>query len=291
MGKTVPGVPTQRNNGCDEPVTGSIPHGTYRGYRTYQCRQHCCLQARRTYEREKRRAQAEGRWNPWGDTQQARAHLQVLRSRGWSTHALAQRTGHDATTLRAMLSNPDRRIHQAITDAIMSVGLDELPPRVPVYRLSRRLRALARQGWGITELSPRIGIGISGLARIRAEHDQHTQKTSAKKILRTYPQLRQTPSPSPRADRVKAMALSQGWLSDIEWDGLIDLSPAELKTELARQVALLDPEELVAAHTAHRRHREWSVVTVAASLEHERRRRATRSKKEAKTHAQNAPDT
>lgn len=262
-----------------------IPHHTYKGYRIYGCRKKCCSQARREYQRSVSRSIAEGTWNPWGDAEQVRRHLEVLFNRGWSARSVGERAGCAADTVRALWANPEKRIRRSIAEAIVSIGLDELAARVPVYRLSRRLRALARMGWGLTTLAEKTGLGLSCLDRVRNERDRYTRRWIAQEILRVYEQLHHIPSPSPQAPRVRARARAQRWLTDIEWDGLIDLSPAELDAELARQVALLDEEDLAAARTAYRKHGERSVLVVAAAYEYERLCAERRSKRKERTRA------
>lgn len=249
-----------------------IPHGTYKGNRLYGCKEPCCMVAARRYLKGVRLSKVQGTWRPWGDTDQAREHLHLLLSRGWTASAVACRIGHSRRVVEGLLTQPDRRVHGYIVDAVLAVGLDELPSLVPVYRLSRRLRALAALGWGTTALEELTGIYASDLSRIRAERARHVRRTHAEKILRVYQELRDRPCPSSHADGVRKRARSLGWLTDVEWDGLIDLPPEELAPELARQVALLDPEDLAQAHRARRRG-ERSLLTVAAAREHDRRKK------------------
>lgn len=258
-------------------MTRPIPHHTYRGYRLYGCRQRCCRRAASRYWKRIRVGKAQGTWQPWADKEPLAEHVRHLLSRGWTLHALYDRTGHDTRVLHTALADPDRRIRTAVARGILAVRLDELPPLVPVYRLSRRLRALAAQGWGITTLARRSGLSESVLDRIRSERDRNATRAIARPLLALYEQLRNEQASGPCAARVRARAAREGWRSDIEWDGLIDLPETELAVEVERQLALWDPEDLAAARTAHRKHGERSLLIVAASLEYERRLSAARA--------------
>lgn len=257
-------------------MTRPIPHGTYKGYRIYGCRQQCCVEAVYRYAKARRIGIANGTWNPWGDTTQARAHLRMLYIRGWTAEALSRRTGHAATTFRGLWNAPQERKWRIITEALMAVSLDEMPDQVSTFRICRRLRVLARQGWGVSALENRLGVDERELTKVRLAKTRTTKRSIADTILSGYEELRDVPSPSPRAPSVAKRALSRGWLSDIEWDGLIDLPEEELRAELDRQVALLEPEDLAAAHTAYSHHKERSLLIVAAFTEYNRRQWAAR---------------
>lgn len=262
-----------------------IPHHTYRGYRLYGCRQECCRRAASRYSKAIRVGTAQGTWRPWADKELLAQHLHALLSRGWTLSALYERTGHETRTLPASLADPDRRIRAAVARGVLAVSLDELPPLVPVYRVSRRLRALAAQGWGATTLARLSGLGESALCDIRAEKDRTVTRAIAQVVLDLYEQLRHEQAQGPCAARVRARAARQGWRSDIEWDGLIDLPEPELAAEVERQLDLWDPEDLAAARTAHRKHGERSLLIVAASLKHDRELAAARAAETEHTHA------
>lgn len=260
-------------------MTRPIPHGTYKGYRIYMCRQQCCKRAASRYAKTIRVGIALGTWNPWGDTDQARTHLRMLYTRGWTAEALSRRTGHAATTFRSLWIAPHERKSRTITDALMAVSLDEQPDQAAVYLTSRRLRVLARQGWGVSALETRLGVDERELNKVRLAKTRTTTRSIADTILSGYEELRDVASPSPRAPAVAKRALARGWLSDIEWDGLIDLPDQELRAELDRQVSLLEPEDLAAAHTAYGHHKERSLLVVAAASEYNRRQWAARKER------------
>lgn len=248
-----------------------IPHGTYKGNRLYGCKEPCCMVAARRYLKSVRLAKIQGTWQPWGNTDQAREHLHLLLSRGWTLSAVADHIGHDRSVLEAIMTQPDRRVRHHIVDAIRAVGLDELPPLVPVYRMSRRLRALAAQGWSSASVAQEVDVGSHALDYIRAERGLTVHRPQVQAFLPVYQELRDRPCPSPNAERVRRRARSLGWLTDVEWGGLIDVPPNELAPELARQVALLDGDDLAEAHRARRRG-ERSLLIVAAAREHGRRK-------------------
>lgn len=252
----------------------SIPHHTYKGYRLYGCRDLCCLTAARRYNKVRTLAKLQGTWQPWGDTGRAVEHMSLLMERGWTFHALGERIGHDHSVLNAMVTQPGRRVRRHIVDAVLAVGLDELPAMVPAYRMSRRLRGLGALGWSNALVSERCGVGSAALDYARAERGRTVARPHVEAFLPVYQELRDQPCPSPQAERVRRHARAKGWLTDMEWDGLIDVPPDELDQELARQVALLDEDDLAEASRARRRG-ERSLLIVAAAREHDRRKKNT----------------
>ncbi|TMZ67914.1 LacI family DNA-binding transcriptional regulator, partial [Klebsiella pneumoniae] len=103
-----------------------IPHGTYSGYKHHRCRCAPCNQACRDYVNHRSRMVAYGRWEPWGDLDQVRAHLRWLQKRGVSLVRVAELAGVGVSTV-SYVANRAVRVRRGVAEKILSVTCDPVP--------------------------------------------------------------------------------------------------------------------------------------------------------------------
>lgn len=251
-----------------------IPHGTPSGYKHHKCRCPECVDAARSYDRTRARKIAYGQWSPWGDADQVRAHIDRLRSQGWSCMAIARAARVHDYIVRYLMGNPERGVRADTAERILSVGAGWPAGYVPADGCRRRLQALAVLGHGLTEVSRESGLSISALAKLRAGQRRWTQAHTPGLVVRAYDALSMRPAETPRAALVAKSARSQGWLPPLAWDDdLLDLPENELQAELERRVDAMDSVELWRCHEAWRQG-DPSPLMAVAGREYRRRKKA-----------------
>lgn len=151
-------------------ATGQVRHGTPHGYRNRRCRCARCHAAVRAYDHYRARQIAYGRWQPWGDAEAVRAHVDHLIEHGWTHAAVARAAGVDESILRRIANGRLVRVRARDAERLLAVRLTQRPRRgyVPAAGTVRRLRALAVLGHGLQALSQATGVSTTALSQLRA---------------------------------------------------------------------------------------------------------------------------
>lgn len=134
--------------------------------------------------------------------------------------------------------------------------LSNKPPRlVPVIGTRRRIQALARIGWTITEQSRRIGLTSQALHYSISDDRTTVSRRRHEQVIALFELLSMTPGPS----QVTAhRAAAKGWAPPLAWD---DIDSPDERAKMPRDAGVIlvrpvGPDTLEtqrASHTAYRR--------------------------------------
>lgn len=256
-------------------MADQVPHGEYSGYQYHQCRCQPCTTAYSAYVNTRRRLILYGRWNPHGDLDAVRAHVELLGAGGCQPRQVDRAAGvWDGCSLR-VLRDPSYQISRGNADRILAVVLNPrgLPQRRP-FGAMNRLRCLAAIGHGLPWAAEHTGVTVRGLSYVRSGHRTLVDVRVHDAVVDLYREWSDHPAPETAATRrVRTVALANGWGPPAAWDDhWLDLSPGELEAELGREVARMDGAELNRNYRAVREEGELSPLVVAAAREHNRRR-------------------
>lgn len=225
-------------------------HGTYVAYTIDRCRCEPCTSAAARYERERELRILRGK-AAYVDAAPARAHIKKLQAAGLGWKRIAALAGLAESNVYPLLyGRPDRNGGQPRTkarastiNAILTVPLpsiDQLGARVPIDATGtrRRLQALQRLGWSLTQVADRAGL-TDRQPLDRAMRDDTTSAGTARAVRDVYDQLwdQQPPKATTRgaasaAARVRNKAARLGWHPPLAWDDeSIDSPDAEPHAE------------------------------------------------------------
>jgi len=119
----------------------------------------------RDYVRWRSRQIAYGRWQPWADAAEVRAHLQMLRQAGGSDRAIARAAGVSPMTVHRIQPSADRaaavRVRAALVGRLLAVTpavLESVALRRDASGSRRRLRALVALGHPGASLARYLGV-------------------------------------------------------------------------------------------------------------------------------------
>lgn len=252
-----------------------IPHGTYSGYKHHRCRCAPCNQACRDYVNHRSRMVAYGRWEPWGDLDQVRAHLRWLQKRGVSLVRVAELAGVGVSTV-SYVANRAVRVRRGVAEKILSVTCDPVPAgtRVSAVGTIRRVRALAALGWTSADIAARAGLSRAAVRRLMSGTRKTVMSGTASVVVGVYRELGGGWAPACReSGLVAAHAEARGWAPPAGWDEeWLDLSDEELGAELDRLVGLMGVAELQRCYRAMRSG-DRSPLVVAAGRAYRRQER------------------
>ena len=106
-------------------VRANHQHGTRQAYEEDRCRCRSCSQAHSDYARHRYRQLAYGRWQPFADPAEARAHVEALMRAGLSWRTVAHRAGLDDETVKALMygrdGSPVPRIRTSTATKLLAV--------------------------------------------------------------------------------------------------------------------------------------------------------------------------
>lgn len=207
----------------------SHQHGTYAAYVLDFCRCLPCATANSTYEKQRTRQQAYGRWDGLVDAAPAREHVVALQAAGmgWKRVALASGVSNGALTkllYGKQGRGPSRRIRPATANRLLAVTL-AVADGVPVSGVGtrRRLQALVALGWSISSLGRQIG--ITNIHRTIHGHGDGLVKASTARAARDlYDRLWDTFPPEDEhrqkisASRARRYATGFQWPPPLAWD-------------------------------------------------------------------------
>lgn len=205
-------------------------HGTRVAYYG-GCRCEACTASNRAYERARTRRKAQEAWGVrpprWVDSDQARAHIAVLRSQGLGVATIADRAGVPRSTITRLVgtdrSRPARRLHRDTMARILAVTatIDDFAPGalVDAGPWLRRAHALIALGYTQTWIAEQLGWTVANIGKMLHGYGGQTRiKASTARALRDlYNTHAGTPGPSQRARQVAAR---YGWLPPLAWDDI-----------------------------------------------------------------------
>lgn len=257
-------------------------HGTVSCY-TGGCRRDECRAAQSAKRDYYRRQQAYGRpTSQLIDAEPVRAHVLQQLEAGVGYHYIAKRSRVSVSVVRRLLygypapnARPMKRIKGTAALSLMAftVATEELPGHTSVDAAGTRRRALAmaRLGYPLSWQARRMGLEHSQFKK--AVWAGRVSARTARLVRALYDELWDRPAlASGVATRSSRWAESVGGLLPLQLDDeLLDLSDADLEAELARQVDLMDDDELRRCTSAYRNEGERSPLIVAAAREWRRR--------------------
>lgn len=211
------------------------PHGTYSNYTVGKCRCPECRAASTTYARERYRQQAYGRWKPWADADDVRAHLRNLH-RHIAYDTVADLAGVPRRAIWAILygqkGKPQpTRVRTTTAQKLYAVtaDLDRLPGHVRITAVgsSRRLQALAVRGWSSRQVSERMGVPRWQVERLLTDAVIVAVEQARAVRAVTARLFDQDPPQTTRAERhsvslVRNRAKRNGWVPLAAWDDIDD---------------------------------------------------------------------
>ncbi|MHC3450834.1 hypothetical protein [Streptomyces prasinus] len=207
------------------------PHGNAK-YHLEKCRCYQCCYAASEYDRNRRRAIAYGRWQPFIDAEPIRQYVHALGEFGIGWMRLARLSGVPRGSMSRLLygdptrgTAPSQRVRAKTALAILAVQptLDNLGARARIDGTGtrRRLQALVAAGWTQSELARRIGVDSANFSRTITSDLLRAATVRAVNAL--YDELwRINPVeagvPSHRAAAARQIATSRGWAPIGAWD-------------------------------------------------------------------------
>lgn len=181
-------------------------HGSYVKYVVERCRCEPCRTANRAYELHRRRSiqRPDAQWCPYVDADEAREHVEWLRSCGIGLKGLAKLSGVPHGSLSKLVygdpkrgMGPSRGIRPETARRILAV----LPThaagaqKVPATYTWRLLDRLIAAGWTKAELARRLGQQGPGLQISR----NLVRASTARAVERLYDEVAGQPAPRRRS--------------------------------------------------------------------------------------------
>ncbi|AXH50526.1 helix-turn-helix DNA-binding domain protein [Gordonia phage Ruthy] len=222
------------------------------------------------YERHRRRQKAYGRWETtYVDARPVRDHVTALRAAGISNLRLRELTGISHTTVQTLMTGrpargtgPSAKVSRSTADKLLSVPIPDIAFQavalrrpVPALGTTRRLQALAANGYSQRDLCRRLGWHWQGnLTELFNGRARQITAVRAREVAALFTELQMIPGTDRQA---RARALARGWLPPLDWDeDTIDdpthqpehtTTPRNLADDLDEFEYLLDAGEHAAA--------------------------------------------
>lgn len=192
-------------------------HGSYSTYKADGCREECCRAHVRAYDQNRRRQIAYGRWQPWGDLEAVKEHVDFLVSLGWTHCGIGKAAGVGECTMRKIRNGRLVRVRTVDANKILAVRLSQRAGFVPAAGTVRRLRALAVEGIGLIPVSNASGVSQTALSSLRSGGRRWAQVPVADAVAAVYEQLLEQGATSPQARIVRRHAEKAGWAPPGAW--------------------------------------------------------------------------
>ncbi len=217
---------------CHHPRANHT-HGTRAAYVQDHCRCPDCTAANTAASNEMHRARTYGRWQPYINSDLARAHIQALRTEGVGVDQIAKLAGLSSSHVRGLIyptrgKPPFQKIRRETAMRIMAVPV-EVTSRaanspVDATGTRRRLQALVAVGWTVAWLAGDLGRSRTNLRRSMTSHTV-TART-AQRVSDMYERLWDAEPPDQLASQrraseaARAHAARQRWLPPLAWDDI-----------------------------------------------------------------------
>ena len=215
-------------------MSGATPeHGRLSRYKKHGCRCADCRAANARAARDRRRQMAYGN-PPRVDAGPVREHIAKLRAQGFGLRRISALSGVPRSTVDNLAGvkrgRDQHTVAPAIAEALLALGGTErragLADKVSVPALGsrRRLQALMRAGWSITDVAYVAGLNRVALGRVlnpdRTTVAAMTHDGLALAFETLDPQGPRTTSPRRQAlvRARKTRAARAGWAPPLAWD-------------------------------------------------------------------------
>lgn len=208
-------------------------HGTYACYVLDRCRCLPCATANNTYEVQRVRQQAYGRWNGLADAEPARQHVRSLMAQGMGLKRIGAVSGVAHGVLWKLLYGkpkadgscmPSRRITPRVEQRLLATRLDLADGAViDSTGAVRRIQALVALGWSQSKIAARVGILRSNFTDL-AQGRTGISVAREKAVRELYAEWSMTLPPQEEwrdkiaANRSRNYAAAHGWQPPLAWD-------------------------------------------------------------------------
>lgn len=225
------------------------PHGTYASYKLSGCRCFPCSNARFRYDIRRQMLISQGKWQPYVDAAEARAHVELLRAAGLGTRQVAALAGCNRKAMQNVLNGTVQRVRPETHAAILAVPLDAPKPDkalVDATAARRMVQGLAAVGWSITKQAEARGQLVSNQLRLTGA--ESVTAATEREIFDLYDRWSMRPPPDTwQVRRSKALASRNLWFPPLAWDDdtigdpdalpvlLLPVKPVDRDLELAVQ--------------------------------------------------------
>lgn len=200
-----------------------VEHG-HNGYRR-GCRCETCRTDRSRDLALISKLRRSGKWEPWVDAQQVRAHVNGLITVGATAESVARAAAVSPRTVQFLLAGrPDtgvmQRMRTGTARKILAVTIGS--PRIGTRRASgigvaRRIQGLCTLGWSMRHQAGVLGWGMPNYHALLDQ--KFTSLATAAKVSGLYEQLSMTPAPTGQgATRARNDARRKGWFGPLAWD-------------------------------------------------------------------------
>ncbi|MEV6413885.1 hypothetical protein [Kribbella sp. NPDC051718] len=209
-------------------------HGTYACYVQDLCRCLPCAASNASYEENRTRQQAYGRWNGLVDAGPARAHIQSLLNQGMGLKRIIAVTDLSSGMLWKLMYGkrrpdgrqvPAKRITPRNEERILAIQLNVADgARVDNTGTVRRIQALVALGWSQSNIARRLGISRANFTPIAQGLRPATTGAHDRAVRGLYAELsmKKPPETTHReklvASRSRNYAKAHGWVSPLAWD-------------------------------------------------------------------------
>jgi hypothetical protein len=196
------------------------------GNKSERCRCFICTEAGRVYEARRRRLIAYGRWDPFVDAEPAQQHIAALRAAGVGTRRIAELASLTPACIGMIVwgagGHRRTKIRPGTATAILAIPLHESAlagnALVDGTGTRRRLQALHRSGWSMSELGEQLGCTRANIGYL-IHSTRPVQVATRRTINELYEHLSgKQPEPCPAATRARNYATKQGWAPPLAWD-------------------------------------------------------------------------
>lgn len=205
----------------------------------------------------RRRAVASGRWEsvrvPMNDSLD---HIQTLRDIGYSIGLIAHLAGVEERTIGRMLRAESAQIELETEErllAVPTISLWELwkttkhSHRMPSEPASRRIRALASDGWIYSQIGEKLGWETTQVARLALRPSRLVLSGTTRAIDVVF----RDPEFAIPTNRVRRDILMRKWPTAFEWDNIDTPNPEDVR--LANKRAARRVERILEERKAEKR--------------------------------------
>lgn len=178
------------------------------------------------YERMRRRAIAAGKWESmFVDATPTRKHIFELVDMGYSVALIANLSDTETRTISRVKNETYDKVSQLTEERILAIPKMSLwylwkyvdyDFRMPSGPASRRLRALATDGWTYQQIGDMLGWDNTQVARYALRPSKYVHSSTMRHISKVYETVgAQITDRVPRRD-----ILMKGWPGSMEWDDI-----------------------------------------------------------------------
>lgn len=161
-------------------------HGTRAKYVIDKCRCDECRRANREYRALADRQIAYGRWEPYADASQTRAHIEELRHAGMGLRQIAKASGVGRTALTKIATGERRKVRTETAQSILEVvPFPAGHTLISSEPTQRRIALLLAAGWTQCRIAQAARWSPQNFNTLYRRSEQVTRHT-ALKILAIY---------------------------------------------------------------------------------------------------------